>query len=105
VRDRFVARPLDFVSVKGSARGVRIYELMAEADRADDRTRAIAQLAETALDCYLGRRWGEAADCCRKILDLNHGDEPARLLMERYLLYGKTPPPEGWDGIHRIESK
>jgi len=105
VKDQFVARPLDFVSVKGSARGMRIYELMAEAGAADDRTRAIAQLAETALDLYLGRRWEEAAECCRKILDLNHGDEPARRLMERCRLYGQTPPPENWDGIHRIESK
>jgi adenylate cyclase len=105
VKDEFVARPLDFVSVKGSARGVRIYELMAEAATADERTLAIARLAGDALDSYLGRRWDEAAECCRKILELNHGDEPARILMERCLRYRETPPPEDWDGIHRVESK
>jgi len=105
VKDEFVARPLDFVSVKGSARGVRIYELMAEAATADERTRSIARLAGDALDSYLGRRWDEAAECCRKILELNHGDEPARILMERCLRYRETPPPEDWDGIHRVESK
>jgi adenylate cyclase len=105
VQDRFVARPLDFVSVKGSARGVRIFELMAEADSADERTRAIAQLGETALSFYLQRRWDEAQERCRKILELNHGDEPARILMERCRRCRETPPPENWDGIHRIESK
>jgi adenylate cyclase len=105
VKDRFVARPLDFVSVKGSARGVRIYELMAEAASADERTRAIAQHAETALDFYLGRRWGEAMEHCRMILGLNHGDEPARILMERCRRCREAPPPENWDGIHRIDSK
>ena len=105
VQDRFVARPLDFVSVKGSARGVRIYELMAEASAADERTFAIARLGEKALDAYLQRRWDDALECCRKILELNHGDEPARILMERCRRYRETPPPENWDGIHRIESK
>ena len=61
VKDQFVARPLDLVSVKGSAKGVRIYELMAETASADERTRAIAALAETALTLYLERRWDEAA--------------------------------------------
>ncbi len=40
-----------------------------------------------------------------KILELNHGDEPARSLMERWWRYRETPPPESWDGIHRVESK
>jgi len=84
---------------------VRIYELMAEAASTDERTLAIARLAGTALDLYLQRRWDEAMDCCRKILELNHGDEPARILMERCQRYRETPPPENWDGIHRIESK
>ena len=105
VKDQFVARPLDFVSVKGSARGIRIYELMAETAAADERTRSIARLAEQALDAYLGRRWDEAMEHGGKILELNHGDEPARILMERCRRYRETPPPESWDGIHRVESK
>ena len=105
VKDQFVARPLDLVSVKGSTKGVRIYELMAETASADERTRAIAALAETALNLYLERRWDEAGECCRKILELNHGDEPARILMERCRLMLESPPPGDWNGVHRIESK
>jgi adenylate cyclase len=84
---------------------VRIYELMAEAAGADERTRSIAALAETALNLYLGRRWDEAAESCGKILELNHGDEPARILMERCRLMLESPPPDDWNGVHRIESK
>jgi adenylate cyclase len=105
VKEQFVARPLDLVSVKGSMKGVRIYELMAEAAGADERTRAIAALAETALNLYLERRWDEAGEGCRKILELNHGDEPARILMERCRLMLESPPPADWNGVHRIESK
>jgi adenylate cyclase len=105
VKEKFVARPLDLVSVKGSAKGVRIYELLAETASADERTRAIAALAETALTLYLERRWDEAGECCRKILELNHGDEPARILMERCRIMLENPPPGDWNGVHRIESK
>jgi adenylate cyclase len=105
VKEKFVVRLLDLVSVKGSTRGVRIYELMAEAASADERTRAIAALAEKALNLYLERRWDEAGECCRKILELNHGDEPARILLERCRLMLESPPPGDWNGVHRIESK
>jgi len=105
VKGQFIVRPIDLVSVKGSTRGVRIYELMAEAAGADERTRSIAALAETALNLYLGRRWDEAAESCGKILELNHGDEPARILMTRCRLMRENPPPEDWNGVHRIESK
>jgi adenylate cyclase len=105
VKEKFVVRLLDLVSVKGSTRGVRIYELMAETASADERTRAIAALAETALNLYLERRWDEAGEHCRKILELNHGDEPARILMERCRLMLESPPPGDWNGVHRIESK
>ena len=105
VKEHFVTRPLDLVSVKGSEKGVRIYELMAETGNADERTRAIAALAEKALKLYLERRWDEAGMCCGEILELNRGDEPARILMERCRTYRETPPPLNWTGIHRFESK
>ncbi|HTZ40816.1 MAG TPA: adenylate/guanylate cyclase domain-containing protein, partial [Syntrophales bacterium] len=105
VKDHFVVRPLDFVSVKGSTKGVKIYELMAEAGSADDRTLAIARLAATALDLYLDRRWDEARACYEKILKLDPSDRPAVILSERCRLYAENPPPGDWSSIHRIDSK
>jgi adenylate cyclase len=105
VKDHFVVRPLDLVSVKGSAKGVRIHELMAEAGGADERTLTIARLAATALDLYLDRRWDEARAFYGKILELDSSDRPAGILNERCRLYSENPPPGDWSAIHRIESK
>jgi adenylate cyclase len=105
VKEQFVARPLDLVSVKGSAKGVRIYELMAETSGADERVREIAGLAATALDLYLARRWDEARAWCGKILELDPADRPAGILNERCRLYLENPPPFDWSGIHRFDSK
>ena len=105
VKEQFVARPLDLVSVKGSAKGVRIYELMAETSGADERVREIAGLAATALDLYLARRWDEARAWYGKILELDPADRPAGILNERCRLYLENPPPFDWSGIHRFDSK
>jgi adenylate cyclase len=105
VGDHFVARPLDLVSVKGSARGVRIYELMAEASGADERALAVAGLSEKALEMYLGRRWVDAERLYGRVLELKPDDTPARILWRRCREMRENPPPPDWDGIHRIESK
>jgi adenylate cyclase len=105
VKEHFVVRPLDLVSVKGSAKGVRIYELMAETGTADERMRTIAELAATALDLYLSRRWDEASACYERILALEPADRPAGILYERCRLFLENPPPGDWSGIHRIDSK
>ena len=58
----------------------------------------------------MGRRLGKLShrpqlDYSVKILELNHGDEPARILLERCRLMRESPPPGDWNGVHRIESK
>lgn len=105
VKEQFVARPLDLVSVKGSAKGVRIYELMAETSGADDRMRTIARLAATALELYLERRWDEARARYEQILELDPADRPAGILIERCRLNLEKPPSFDWSGIHRFDSK
>jgi adenylate cyclase len=105
VKEHFVVRPLDLVSVKGSSKGVRIYELMSEASNADEHTRTIAELAAKALDLYLERRWVEASACYDRILELAPGDTPSRILKERCRLYTENPPPADWSNIHRFDSK
>jgi adenylate cyclase len=105
VKDQFVARPLDLVSVKGSTKGVRIYELMAEAAGAGESKRAVAGLAAEAMEHYLSRRWSEAIACYDRILEIQPGDLPSRIMKDRCRDMLASQPPEDWNGVHRIESK
>ncbi len=105
VKEQFVARPLDLVSVKGSMKGVRIYELMAEASGAGEITRAVAGLAAEAMEHYLSRRWSEAIACYDRILEIQPGDQPSRVMKDRCRDMLASPPPDDWNGVHRIESK
>ena len=105
VKEQFVVRLLDLVSVKGSTKGVRIYELIAENPSADERMRAIAGLAATSMEHYLNRRWSEAIAGYVRILELDPDDRPSRIMKERGRLMLESPPPGDWNGVHRIESK
>ncbi len=105
VESEFAARPLDLVSVMGSTKGVRIYELAGEKKDLDARRLLIVKLSAAGLESYLERRWSEAGESYRRILELDPEDQPAKIMIARCRLYLEKPPPGDWIGIYRVESK
>jgi adenylate cyclase len=104
VADDVVARPLDRVKVKGRAAGILAYELVGlrgEVDRAVvDRIRRYTE----ALDLYFARDWRRAEDIFLEVAE-KYEDVAAGRMLARVRGYAETPPPERWDGIHRMTSK
>ncbi len=105
LKEEFILRPLDLVSVVGSTKGIKIYELFGEKENTDEQKVRVAELCATALELYLGRRWNEAMEHYKRVLELSPGDQPSIMMLERCRLYLENPPPDDWTGIHRIESK
>jgi len=105
VKEEFIVRPLDLVSVVGSTKGIKIYELVGEKKNPDKQKVQVAELCATGLELYLGRQWNEAMDHYKNVLELSPGDQTATIMLERCKLYLENPPPDDWTGIHRIESK
>jgi adenylate cyclase len=104
VADDVVARPLDRVKVKGRGAGILVYELVGlrgEVDRAVvDRVRRYTE----ALDLYFARDWRRAEDIFLEVAE-KYEDVAAGRMLARVRGYAETPPPERWDGIHRMTSK
>jgi adenylate cyclase len=98
-RGHIVARPLDVVAVKGKARGVRVYELLALAADGDAAAEALAADATAALDAYLARRFDDAVAAWDRVLARRPGDRAATILRERALALTSSPPPPDWSGI------
>ena len=98
--DAIVARAIDVVAVKGKSQGVRVYEPLALADKADDAARALAARSAQAFDAYLARRFGEAAALYDQI-----GDAAAQAMKARCEVYAATPPPSEWTGTHVMHEK
>jgi adenylate cyclase len=105
VKEEFVVRPLDLVSVVGSTKGIKIYELLGEKKNIGEREVQVAELCTNGLAQYLHRRWNEAREHYKKVLELSPGDQPAMILHERCKAYLEDPPPDDWTGIHAIGSK
>ena len=105
VKEEFIVRPLDLVSVVGSTKGIKIYELIGEKKTPDEQEIQVAELCATGLELYLNRRWNEAMEHYKKVLELSPGDQPSIIMLERCRLYLENRPPDDWTGIHRIESK
>jgi adenylate cyclase len=105
VKEEFVIRPLDLISVAGSKKGIKIYELLGWKKNIGKREVQVAEFCTNALDQYLHRRWKEAVDQYKIVLELSPEDQPAMIMLERCRAYLENPPSDHWTGIHPIESK
>ncbi|MBN2126317.1 MAG: Cache 3/Cache 2 fusion domain-containing protein [Deltaproteobacteria bacterium] len=107
VRDRVVARRLDRIAVKGKREGVFIYELIAYRGEVDAARERFIGRYEEALEAYLARRWVEAETLFDEADRMAgpEGDPCSHLIRERCAVYREAPPPDSWDGIHRLDSK
>ena len=104
-KDSVLARPLERVSVKGRERGILVYELLSLREDADDGLVELATLSEKAVDAYYDRRFQEAKKHLHLILEIRRGDVAATRLLDKAQKYVDEDPPEGWDGVRRMESK
>ena len=104
-RSAVVARPVDWVSVKGKTHGLKVFELLALKEEATPEHERVAALAEEALEFYRRREWAAAIRLFREIIRIRPGDGPSMMLIARCLAFEVDPPGENWDGVHRMVSK
>jgi adenylate cyclase len=110
VKAHFLARPVDVVAVKGKARGVRIYELLAGladdpdvAPTTDDLRRW--QLTEQAFTAYVGRDFGSALSLYEQLVQAFPDDPLGPMFMQRCSEFLLEPPAADWTGVTRMTTK
>ena len=104
-KEVILARPVDWVSVKGKSEGMLIYELLALKEKAGPDLVDLARLSTLALGFYRSREWEEALALFDEILHLRPFDGPATVLAERCRGFLEMPPAKDWDGVHHMASK
>jgi len=99
-------RSLDLIRVKGKEQAVEIFECLDHYAESDfpNMNKTIATF-ERGLSAYRARDWKTAIDAFGSALELNGGDGPSRLYMERSRHYLAHPPGEDWGGVWTMESK
>lgn len=104
LKDTFVCRELDFITVKGKTQPVRIYEILQESKIAADKLLEIKNLFESGLALYREQKWDESEEKFSECA-LKYNDMPSVVFMDRIRHFKKNPPGENWDGVFKMNSK
>jgi adenylate cyclase len=100
-----VARPLDWVSVKGKNAAVLVYELLGLKGETPAEKEEMAENFARALHAYRRQEWSEALRGFEKLLEQWPADVSAREMKCRCELYRVQAPGADWDGVHRMTEK
>lgn len=106
VKDHFLCRQLDLLTVKGKTKPVRVYELMAEKSASNaEQTEKIIMIHQKGLDFYLTQEWGQAIKKFQEVLSLKPEDGPSETYIKRCKKYKENPPAKDWDGVFHLKIK
>jgi adenylate cyclase len=103
---KIVARELDFLRVKGKAKPVRVYEVLAR------RSDGFAESLNTGfthfargLELYRLQEWQKAIAEFRRVLEFKPDDGPAKEFLRRCDIFMQSPRPPEWDGVFEMRTK
>ncbi|MGL1891188.1 MAG: adenylate/guanylate cyclase domain-containing protein [Spirochaetaceae bacterium] len=104
VKDIFLCRELDSITVKGKNKPVRIYEILQEHKNAIPKIFELKELFESGLVEYRQKNWDAAKVHFEKNIELYH-DAPSKVFLDRVNHFSKNPPAADWDGVFRMTIK
>ena len=100
-----VFREIDSLRVAGKVEPVRVFELLGFASDVAETQRKLVEAFERGLAAYRRQAWDPAESAFRECLQLDSGDQPSMVFLERIAAFRETPPPAGWDGVWIATSK
>jgi adenylate cyclase len=104
-KEGIVARPLDWVSVKGKKSGVLVYELIGLKGEVSESIEKLVELYTHALASYRKQDWTGAIELFEQVLQIKPDDKPAKQMLKRCQDYQANSPGQAWDGVHRMVEK
>jgi len=104
VQDKFVARELDLIRVKGKMKPVTIYELLGSRDELD-RFRDQIERFHQGLEAYRNAQWEKALGIFEALTLDYSGDGPGRIFVQRCHDLLAEPPQGAWDGVYVMKTK
>lgn len=104
VREKMLARELDFIRVMGKMRPVRIYELLGPRSEAESLIPKIERF-HAGLEAYRSAQWETAIGMFGELLRDFPDDGPTRVFVQRCWDYIENPPEGEWDGVFVMTGK
>ncbi|MBN1699315.1 MAG: adenylate/guanylate cyclase domain-containing protein, partial [Spirochaetales bacterium] len=104
VKEDFLCREIDLITVQGKNKPVRIFELLQEKRLVIRKIRELKRNFESGLEKYRKKDWDEALKIFT-FLDTRYNDETSGIFIERIRLYRRNPPPTRWNGVFHLKAK
>ena len=104
VKEGFLCREIDLLTVKGKRQPVRIYEVLQERKQATPKLEQIRKIFEGGLAAYRRQKW-DLAEKAFTLLKSEFRDEPSEVFLRRIALFRRSPPGDGWDGVFNLTVK
>jgi adenylate cyclase len=100
------AREVDLIRVKGKAKPVSIYEVLARSNEhlPDDIEQAVRHFV-SGLQSYRSKDWRAAQEAFERALAARPEDGPSLTYLKRCKEFMVSPPPDDWDGVYVMTSK
>jgi adenylate cyclase len=99
-------REIDLLRVKGKDRPVAVLESLGY--RESDLGNGLGRMLEAygrGVSAYRARDWTGASAAFRAALDVEPGDGPSAMYLERCRIYAQRPPAEDWNGVWVLNDK
>ena len=104
VKDHYVCREIDSLTVKGKSRHVRVYEILQEKEKASKTVLELRKFFETGLRKYRKKDWEGAAQAFGYLVE-TYDDRTSAVFIDRIAFYRRNPPPDNWDGVFSLQVK
>ena len=101
IKDKFLTRYLDLITVKGKKEPIKIYELMSSSPQQPDWINNFNQ----GIKLYEERKWQLASEQFKEVLKSQPEDGPSQMYIKRCHEYMQQAPPDNWDGVYRFKTK
>lgn len=112
VKDDFIVRQVDKITVVGKSEPVTVYELICEKGKETPELRALLDIYNKGLANYYNQQWDQAIELMQQAHAMEPFREiapkkmtPSRMIVGYAQMYKDEPPPTGWDGVNALTDK
>lgn len=104
VKENYLCREIDLLTVKGKTQPVRIYEILQKRDASSAKLLKFQEVFEQGLKAYRDQKWKEAKKIFTLLVKDMH-DETSNIFLKRIELFEANPPGKDWDGVFTMTVK
>ncbi|MFA6344121.1 MAG: adenylate/guanylate cyclase domain-containing protein, partial [Candidatus Gracilibacteria bacterium] len=105
VQNYFEMRELDTIKVMGKNKPMKVYELLNYKGQLVPQAQTLLALYGQGIQLYHERKFAEALEQFKKILETYPTDGPSKLYRQRCEVLKDFPPKPDWDGVFEMGTK